>query len=186
MSARIMCAIVLLLEIRGLSLSLPNRKWMALIFYTQLSNMVTAVSAALLLILGQPLWVTVVRYLSTCMLVMTFLVTTCVLIPMGGDPKKLLWSGNGLYHHVLCPVISTASYILAENHVGSEMIWLPVLTTFIYGVIMLYLNGIRKVDGPYPFFRVHNQSISATILWISALLIAMAGISILVWAIARV
>lgn len=120
------------------------------------------------------------------MLVMTFVVTTCVLIPMGGDPKKLLWSGNGLHHHVLCPVISTASYILAENHVGSEMIWLPVLTTFIYGVIMLYLNGIRKVDGPYPFFRVHNQSIRATILWISALLIAMAGISILIWAIARV
>ncbi len=24
--------------------------------------------------------------------------------------------------------------------------WLPVVLTFIYGMVMLYLNGIRKVD----------------------------------------
>ena len=99
MTAKILCLIVLLLEIRGLSLSLPGRKWMALVFYTQLSNLVTEVSALLLLLFGQPYAVTVLRYLSTCMLVMTFFVTTCVLVPMGGNPKKLLWSGNGLYHH---------------------------------------------------------------------------------------
>jgi hypothetical protein len=99
MTARILCLIILLLEICGLSLSITDRKWMILIFYTQLSNLVTTVSALLLLIIGQPYFVTVLRYLSTCMLVMTFLVTACVLIPMGGNPKKLLWSGNGLYHH---------------------------------------------------------------------------------------
>jgi hypothetical protein len=99
MTARILCLIILLLEIRGLSLSITDRKWMILIFYTQLSNLVTTVSALLLLIIGQPYFVTALRYLSTCMLVMTFLVTACVLIPMGGNPKKLLWSGNGLYHH---------------------------------------------------------------------------------------
>ena len=42
------------------------------------------------MVIGQPYFVTMLRYLNTCMLVMTFLVTTCVLIPMGGDPKKLL------------------------------------------------------------------------------------------------
>ena len=183
MAARILCLIVLLLEIRGLSLSLSGRKWMALVFYTQLSNMVTAISALLLVIIGETPLVIVLRYLSSCMLVMTFIVTTCVLIPMGGDPKKLLWSGNGLYHHVLCPIISTASYIIVEQHSG--MIWLPVVVTFIYGMIMLYLNGIRKVDGPYPFFRVHNQSVVATVVWMTVLMIAMTGISAGVWAIAR-
>ena len=183
MAARILCLIVLLLEIRGLSLSLSGRKWMALVFYTQLSNMVTAISAFLLVIIGETPLVIVLRYLSSCMLVMTFFVTTCVLIPMGGDPKKLLWSGNGLYHHVLCPIISTASYIIVEQHSG--MIWLPVVGTFIYGMIMLYLNGIRKVDGPYPFFRVHNQSVVATVVWMTVLMIAMVGISAGVWALAR-
>ena len=145
--ARILCVIVLLLEARGLSLSVSDRKWRILIFYTQLSNLVTTVSALLLVVLGQSVWVTTLRYLSTCMLVMTFFVTTCVLIPMGGDPKKLLWSGNGLYHHVLCPILSTISYVFAELHSG--MIWLPVIVTLVYGLVMLYLNGIRKVDGPY-------------------------------------
>ena len=185
MTTRILCLIVLLLEIRGLSLSLPGRKWMALVFYTQLSNLVTAVSALLLLLFGQPYAVTVLRYLSTCMLVMTFFVTTCVLIPMGGDPKKLLWSGNGLYHHVLCPVISTASYILAENHTAGSMIWLPAVITLAYGLIMLYLNWKNKVDGPYPFFRIHNQSAAATILWMAVLFAAVSVISAFVLFLAR-
>ncbi len=183
MTARILCLIVILLEFRGLYISTSDRRWKILVFYTQLSNLAATVSALLLVILGQPMGVTVLRYVSTCMLVMTFFVTTCVLIPMGGDPKKLLWSGNGLYHHVLCPIISTASYIIVEQHSG--MIWLPVIVTFIYGMIMLYLNGIRKVDGPYPFFRVHNQSVAATVVWMTVLMIAMTGISAGVWALAR-
>ena len=52
MTARILCLIILLLEICGLSLSITDRKWMILIFYTQLSNLVTTVSALLLLILA--------------------------------------------------------------------------------------------------------------------------------------
>ena len=180
MIARILCLLLLLLELRGLSLSLPGRKWKSLVFYTQLSNLITAFSALLLVALGQPAWITALRYLSTCMLVMTFFVTTCVLVPMGGDPKKLLWSGSGLYHHVLCPVLCTLSYIFAENHAESSLIWLPVLLTLIYGLVMLYLNGIGKVDGPYPFFRVRHQSAAMTVLWMIGLMVFMAGISALV------
>ena len=185
MAARIMGLIILLLEIRGLTLSPAGRKWKTIVFYTQISNMMTAVSAAILLIFGQAQWVTVLRYLSCCMLVMTFIVTVFVLVPMGGDPKILLWSGNGLYVHILCPVISTFSYIFIENHAGRGWIWLPVAVTLIYGLMMMYLNGIRKVDGPYPFLRVHNQSVRATVLWICGLLALIAGLSALVWAAAR-
>lgn len=181
-AARILCIIVLLMEARGLSLSVTNRKWRILVFYTQLSNLAAAVSALLLVILGEPAWVTALRYLSTCMLIMTFLVTTCVLVPMGGDPKKLLWSGSGLYHHLLCPIVSSASYIFAERHSG--MIGLPVAVTLIYGLVMLYLNAVGKVDGPYPFFRVHHQSARATVIWMVALMAVMTGISAGVCAIA--
>ena len=50
---------------------------------------------------------------------------------------------------------------------------------------MLYLNYIGKVDGPYPFFRVRNQSVRATILWVLILLVVVAAISAVVCAIAR-
>ena len=181
--ARILCGIILLLEIRGLSLSLPGRRWKALVFYTQLSNLLTTLSVLLLLVFGQPPWVGTVRYISVCMMIMTFFVTTCVLIPMGGDPGKLLWSGNGLYHHVLCPVISTLSYIFFEQHSG--WIPLPVVLTLVYGLIMLWLNGTGKVEGPYPFFRVRQQTAGRTVLWMVVLMAAMTGISAAVWAIAR-
>ena len=180
MNARILCLIVLLLEIRGLSISLSKRKWYALAFYTQLSNLVTAFSALCLVLLGQLPWITVLRYLSTCMLIMTFLVTTCILVPMGGGAKALLWSGNGLYHHVLCPILSTASYLFAENHASREWMLLPIMVTLIYGLVMLLLNGFRKVDGPYPFFRVHNLSVLTTVVWMIALLAAITLFSFLV------
>ena len=185
MTARLLCLLVLALEARGLGLSFSRRRWSILVFYTQLSNLAAAVSAALLLILGQTPWIAVLRYLSTCMLVMTFFVTTCVLIPMGGDPKKLLWSGSGLYHHVLCPVLSTLSYLCFELHAGLSWLWLPPGVTLIYGLVMLALNARGKVDGPYPFFRVRHQSAGATVLWMAALMAVMTGISALVWAIAK-
>jgi hypothetical protein len=81
-------------------------------------------------------------------------------------------------------VISTLSYILTEKHAGSGWILLPVILTFVYGMIMLWLNGIRRVDGPYPFFRVHNQSAAATVLWMCALMAGMAALSALIWVIA--
>ena len=185
MIARLLCLIVLLMELRGLSISFANRKWMILIFYTQLSNLVAAISAALLLVVGQTPWIAVLRYLSTCMLVLTFLVTVFVLVPMGGDPKKLLWSGSGLFHHVLCPVVSTASYMIFEQHAAFSFLWLPPAVTLVYGAIMLYLNGIGKVDGPYPFFRVRHQSVGATVLWMIALMAVMTGISALVGILAK-
>ena len=183
MISRLLNLLVLALEARSLYISITSRKWKILIFYTQLSNLVTAFSALLYLFFPAAPIVTTLRYLSTCMLVLTFIVTTCVLIPMGGDAKILLWSGNGVYHHVLCPVVSTISYIWFEGH--SSPVWLPVAVTLLYGIVMLYLNWIRKVDGPYPFFRVHQQSASATVLWMIVLIAAIAGISIGVMAVAR-
>lgn len=183
--ARILNLLVLALEARGLSLSIADRRWMILIFYTQLSNLLATASSLLLVILGQPAWVTVLRYLSTCMLVMTAAVTVCVLIPMGGDPKKLLWSGNGLYHHVLCPALSTISYVFAEAHAPAAAIVLPIAVTLAYGLTMLWLNARRVVDGPYPFFRVYEQSHLATVLWVLVLLAVVTVISAGVLLVAR-
>ena len=34
---------------------------------------------------------------------------------------------------------------------------------------MLILNGARVLDGPYPFLRVYNQPVWATVLWIAGI-----------------
>ena len=182
MLAKIMWLIIALLEARGLFLSIGDRRWKVFAFYTQLSNIATAVSVALVLIFGEAPLTILLRYLSSCMLVMTFFVTTCILIPMGGDPRKLLFSGNGLYHHLIIPIISVGSYLLIERHVHSPIVILaPTALTFLYGMIMLWVNYKGKFDGPYPFFRVKHQSVAATVLWMTALIGAIGLLSLAIY-----
>ena len=174
---RILNFVLLVLEAIGLYISISERKWLVFIFYTQLSNMVAAVSALLLVVLGHRPWIAALRYLSTCMLVLTFFVTVCVLIPLGDSPKVLLFSGNGLYQHLLCPLLCTISYIFFEKHCPKSALMLPVIVTLVYGLIMLALNALKAVDGPYPFFRVYQQPVGATVLWMVILLLITSGIS---------
>ena len=180
--ARIICLIILALETRGLFLSIGDRRWKVFAFYTQISNITTALSALLVVIFGETGITTMIRYLSSCMLVMTFIVTTCVLIPMGGNPKMLLFSGNGFYHHLVIPVVSVCSYLVFEQHVtNAGAILIPTIMTFLYGIIMLYMNYKDWFDGPYPFFRVKQQSVKATVLWMSVLTAAIALISVIIF-----
>ena len=165
---------VIILEVMGLRISITDRHWKILAFYTQLSNLVTLASSVAFLLLGAT--AAPLRYLSSCMLTMTFLVTLLVLVPMGGGFENLMLSGNGLYHHTLCPIISVASYVLLEPHASPWL--LPVAITLVYGLTMLYLNWKRRFDGPYPFFKVHNQSKRATVLWTLVLVAVITVISL--------
>lgn len=78
------------------------------------------------------------------------------------------------------------SYMLVESHVPSApAILIPTAVTFLYGMIMLFLNYKDRFDGPYPFFRIKAQSAAATILWMTALTGAIALISLAVFLLGR-
>ncbi len=179
--ARILNLIIVILGVIGLSIVLrkaPLRK--TLIFYTQLSNLLNLITSALLVILGERNWVMVLRYLSVCMLVMTFLVTAFILVPMSGKLKELLFSGNGLYHHFLIPILSTFSYLVVEKKAPFSWVWLPVVVTLIYGIVMVILNYKGRVEGPYPFFNFRQLGIFKTIIWLAVLLLVISTIAVLV------
>ena len=148
-----------------------------LIFYTQLSNMTALISAVLLLLTGGGTYVTGLRYLAVCMLIMTFLVTVCVLVPAAKDVHMLLLSRTGFFLHVVCPFLNTISYFLLESHVSVGWLCVPPVLTLVYGLIMIWLNIKRTVDGPYPFFRVYHQTKTATVLWIAVLFAVITGIA---------
>ena len=147
--------LIIILELLGFRVSIGERKWKIFAYYTQISNLITLVSSVVYAITGGAAWL---RYTSACMLTMTFVVTLFILVPFGGGFRRLMLSGNGLYHHTLCPVLSVISYVLV-----------PVAITFVYGIVMMYMNYRECFDGPYPFFRVNHQSRLATVLWIAAL-----------------
>lgn len=167
--------IVIILETAGLSISFKDRRFRILYYYTQLSNIVTFFSCFLYILVPDVPAVSAVRYLSTCMLVMTFLITLCVLVPMGGGFRTLMLESSGLYHHTLCPLISVFSYLVYEQH--SDLLALPVILTVVYGLTMLLLNFQKVVDGPYPFFRVWRQSRTVSVLWTAALTVIITAVS---------
>ena len=144
-------------------------------YYTVLSNFMAFVSSALLLLAGAGPFVTALRYLSVCMMTMTFLVVVFVLVPMSKDVKGMLFHDTELFYHTVCPILTALSYVLWEARSNAWL--LPVLVTLVYGVIMMYLNYIRKVDGPYPFLKVHDQSPRATVIWILVMFAIIGGIA---------
>ena len=149
MMGRFANILIIILEILGLRVSIGDRKWRIFAYYTQISNLITIVSFTLF-----------------------------ILVPFGGGFRRLMLSGNGLYHHTLCPVLSVISYILWEGHSSAWMI--PVAITFVYGIVMMYMNYREWFDGPYPFFRVNHQSRLATIFWMAALTGMITVISLLI------
>ncbi len=147
-----------------------------LVFYTQLSNIVTLVSSVCFVINRNAGITVILRYLSTVMLTLTVLITLFVLVPTGAGFVRMMLSGNGLFHHTVCPVISVTSYFLWEQH---SSVWLiPVAVTLAYGLVILLLNLAKIIEGPYPFFRVYEQSVKATVIWMVALTVFITVLSL--------
>ena len=117
------------------------------------------------------------------MLVMTFLITLFILVPTFENGMKILMlSGNGLFHHLLVPLLSFFSYLFLEAH--DSRWYVPVIISLIYGLGMFYLNYLNKMDGPYPFFRVHKLGLKKSIEWIFVLFAIISTIALSVMAIA--
>ena len=131
------------------------------LYYTQLSNVAAAIGSVLYIFLRGSgnervrVFVRSVRYLSSCMLTMTFIVVMCIFIPFGGSVEVLLGRVNGFLHHAVCPVISVVSYVFFEQGVvRRRSVALPLTVTAVYAFIMYTLNFLRLAPAPYPFFDV--------------------------------
>ncbi len=173
--------LIIILELCGFYISFKDFRWRIFIFYTEISNLI-ALLAALMIVARlpfAPLW----RYCAVVMLVMTFLITLFILVPTFENGMKILMlSGNGLFHHLLVPLLSFFSYLFLEAH--DSRWYVPVIISLIYGLGMFYLNYLRKMDGPYPFFRVHKLGLKKTIEWIFVLFAIISTIALSVMAIA--
>ena len=167
-------------EIVCLVITFQRERFRMFRYYTILSNCMTLVSTALILPVGAASFAAALRYLSVCMMTMTFLVVVFVLVPMTKDVKGMLFHGTELFYHTVNPILTVLSYVLWEAH--SRAWLLPVGVTLVYGFLMMYLNHIGVADGPYPFLKVNDQSKGATAAWICALFALIGGIA---WAYSR-
>lgn len=119
-----------------------------------------------------PEWLKLLKLTSTICLTLTFLVVLLVLAPMNDyNYGFLLFYSALLFQHFLCPIISVITFILFDDiHISKwQYDLLATSFTVVYGVIIITLNVVRYLVGPYPFLEVYNQPVWKTVLWIIGL-----------------
>ena len=164
-------------------------------YYTTISNGLAGISCFLLALYQIinyktskeiPYFVIIFKYISACMLSVTFLVVLFVLIPASGDINemiRLLFSPKLLFHHTLCPILCIISFVFFENEykIEKKSIFYSLIPTFLYAIIFIFLNAFNIVSGPYFFLKVNNQPIYMSIIWFVAIMSGAYGISTLLW-----
>lgn len=135
-------------------------------YYTNDSNILALISSLLFIIFykKEKDFVKDIRFLATSCLTVTFLVVVFVLCPMYSfNYKLLMFTDIYLVFHTIVPILSMFSYIVLEN--GSSKKYLCLIFTMIYAIILIILNILNLIKGPYPFLMVTTQNPLVTILW---------------------
>ena len=168
--------ILVILEIIGLILCLDALGCIDLTYYTIDSNIFLLVSSILYLFSRKnpSKIVQFFRYSSTLSVMITFLVVIFLLYPMlDFNFQYLFLAGPNPYMHVLCPLIALVSFLFFEkNEIENNLKnnFRSLYFTLIYAFILISLNILRIVNGPYPFLKVYEQSVLMSIIWIVAIL----------------
>ena len=174
----------------------PNPFTGALKYYTQLSNLLALFVSAACLIEGvlrlkagksEPSEaVRVLSYVAVCMLTLTFLVDVFILSRADGlgGLRHLLFHGEMLYMHFLCPVIALLGFFLFEKEppLTNKHLFLALLPTLLYAAVTIVLNIMKVMHGPYPFLYVYEQPVYMSCVWF---FIVVGGAALIAWALKK-
>ena len=120
-----------------------------------------------------PAWLLLARYVTTCCLLVTFIVVLVVLGPEDGY-HAMLFEGTHLINHVGAPLLSLYLFLGLETEPQQKLpSWAPiaaVLTTVAYAIPVLVLNITKLYVGPYSFFHVYEQPLWKTMFWLVVIL----------------
>lgn len=169
--------IIVILEVIGISILIKLQGLEMFQYYTSNSNILALVSCALMAIFSIkalknnkpiPLVIKMLKYISALCLTVTFIVVIFVLAPLNEfDYMHYLFENDLLYHHLLCPVLTFVSYVFFEDNsdftIKNSLI--ATVPTLFYAIVIIILNIVRIVDGPYVFLHVYEQSVITSIMW---------------------
>ena len=162
--------LLIILEIIGFVLVFNELGIKSLEYYTEDSNLLLLISSVIFLIYISknrelPAWFKSFRYVSIVSTTLTLIIVVTVLswtTDLG--LYHLLFGGSMLYHHTLCPLLAILSFAFVEKYDGLNAVR-GLYFTIVYGAIMIVLNILKIVEGPYPFLLVNKQPILHSILW---------------------
>ena len=194
--ALLLCALTIVSEIWGLGRYFLQVGFSMYVFYTECSNTLALVSAALVL------WALVrngkvgertrfVRYVAACMQTMTFLVVLFVLVPLinayeGNGFEQMFLTGGRPVTHFVGPVLTVLGWLVVENTPelaegecvpSVQQAWLTLVPTLLYAAVSYLANYLRWWKGPYPFLQVWDMPVWMSVLWFVVLFDLAAGIA---------
>ena len=161
---------LIILEIIGFILVIQEFGVKTLQYFTEDSNFLLLISSIIIIpyLLSDrqlPSWFNSMRYVSVVSTTLTFIIVVTVLSwTTDWGLHYLLFEGSMLYHHTLCPLIALASFIIIEKYDDLNVMH-GLIFTILYAIVMIALNVLKIVEGPYPFLLVYNQPIAVSVLW---------------------
>ncbi len=170
--------LIVLFEIFALIKLYINNEGLLVEYYTVDSNLLALLSSILLLVYlfrnkKVPSYLRILKYVSVVCLTITFFVVVFVLLPMlDFNYHFILLDGSMFYHHVLCPVLAFITFIWFDDlgKFKKKDYYYPIIFTLCYAFILIILNYLLIVDGPYPFLRIYKLTILSSILWFAGIL----------------
>ena len=198
--------ILLLLELLVVLHAFSEEGWRTLRFYTTDSNLLCGIASLLYMIKSFPQLngegkgvvsryfqkkqktgvflaeekaslITLLRFISTASLMVTFVVVLLVLGPENGYAHEFL-GGMRLYSHLICPFLSRFLFVTGEEPVPKKWIPYALYATLLYAIPLIILNATGQVSGPYSFLKIREQSLGKTMFWIVTIL---SGNAVLAW-----
>lgn len=170
--------IIVILEVIGLVITLTTNHKLSIEYYTEESNILALIvfSIFLYFVLRKkeiPKWLGLLKYITTICLAVTFFVVIFILAPMFNfNYYYFLFYRTMLIYHLLGPLLGIFTFILFDNINISKRVenFIGISYTFIYAIVLIILNIVHLVDGPYPFLMVYNQPIYMSVVWFGVIL----------------
>ena len=198
--------ILLLLELLVVLHAFSEEGWRTLRFYTTDSNLLCGIASLLYMIKSFPQLngegkgvvsryfqkkqktgvflaeekaslITLLRFISTASLMVTFVVVLLVLGPENGYAHEFL-GGMRFYSHLICPFLSLFLFVIGEESVPKKWIPYALYATLLYAIPLILLNLTGQISGPYSFLKIREQSFGKTMFWIVTIL---SGNAVLAW-----
>mgnify|MGYP007069956232 CR=1 FL=1 len=169
--ALLLNSLIIMGEAVAIHISFNAAGWSLVQYYTFLSNILLLVSSLVYLSCGGKggMFTRRLRMAATVCVTLTFLVTAALLAPAAGATgyHDMMLSGDGLYYHLLCPLISILSFLCFEDGSGlrrGDAVF-PFAFTLLYALVTTVLNIMHLLYGPYFFLHVYEQSVPMSIMW---------------------
>ena len=127
--------------------------WSDLKYFTVESNLLVGVVAVVYLVwrlLGKgemPKWLSILKYLSTAAVFVTFTVVVIFLGPLYGFGR--MYYASNLFFHLLIPLVAIFEFVLFAEEISFRESFFAVIPPFLYGIGYLtncIVNGVGSWD----------------------------------------